>query len=760
MQHHVFISYSRRDQAWVDPLVAELARRGVKYWLDREGIPFSVPWREEVEDAVQSCDLFLVCDSDHWRTSDPCATEAGFAVRYGKVRLEVSVGQDLTRAAQEIDRTWRQAAHDHGTATELLVRAREWDRDGRRGKTLVSRRIRRQFDALPNVAPVEVAFISASRRRSRRKAAVSMALTLVVLVAYLSGRVAPETEREVNKRLAEQAAIYVSVGAALAAIEDDPYKGLELASDRGDNESAAYATIHEEASAVNLPDDAFTLPEPARQFTDPTVSSQVRVIAQDGDVWVRNTNDRTQRSARQMADRPAAAPDGAARRSDVEIRLQAGSSRIQVLREGGLWRTIVLGSAARTARLSPDARWAVVATDTGIALVDIARGTVRDVLRGAPAPVTDLVWTQRSERIWALAGRSVVSWRVTDGTVLLDQPDEWFAEVLPARDTAHLWVASRNGALRLIERDSGTIVRTVRAKGPIHVVAADPSGSIAAVVDTASKLQLVELDTGTAEAVNVPGDCLPGRPVFSPDGHALYVPCRGADVLVVDTRSRRSTGRIDVPEPGVGAVALDRSGNRLFLGTVGGGVYSITPGSGKSPAWLYRVGCAPDIAAIATGAGAGGGPRLLPVGEGTGLSGCTQVAHAQDGTYEWNAFMDSRPDSVLALAAAFDPTGKAFAIGYSDGSVVLHPSDNGMPRRVLPRIAGGVRSMLSLPSAEADGTTGDLYAATRSGLLVRIPWCPSCLSNEAMAREAGQRLRQAESLGLYKPSATTSMPTP
>jgi hypothetical protein len=33
---HVFLSYSRRDQAFVDRLIAELERAGLDVWIDRD----------------------------------------------------------------------------------------------------------------------------------------------------------------------------------------------------------------------------------------------------------------------------------------------------------------------------------------------------------------------------------------------------------------------------------------------------------------------------------------------------------------------------------------------------------------------------------------------------------------------------------------------------------------------------------------------------------------------------------------------------
>ncbi|WP_435186931.1 toll/interleukin-1 receptor domain-containing protein [Streptomyces sp. bgisy126] len=765
MLHHVFVSYSRRDQAWVDALVRELARCRVDFWIDREGIPFSVPWLDEVEDAVQACDLFLVCDSDHWRTSTACATEAAFGVRFDKVRLDVPVGGDVAVAAEEIGRAARHAGRLRGTATELSVRARDWDREGRRARRLAPRRLRRRFDALRGhrpLSPVERAFIAASRRRTARQAVVSVGLVLLLTAAYVSGRAVPQAEEQVGEQLVEQAEAYAGTRDALAVIEDDPYKGLELAAARGGDESVAYAVVHEEALSVKLPDDAFTVPVPTGRFTDATVSSRVRVTARDGALWTRAADDHARRSARRASDDPADTSDGdptgtadGAAPQGTEIRLREGEARVRFFRGGELWRTVALGSVARTARLSPDARWAVVATDTGVALVDVARGTVREELRGAPAPVTDLVWTRRSERVWALAGRTAVSWRVTDGTVVLDRADAWFEDVFRAKDGAHLWVASRDGRLLLVDRDSGTVVRTARVEGTVSGAVSDPGGERAAVVDSgAKKMWTVALDTGTARPVELADGCAPGTPVFSRDGRVLYVPCAYDDVLVVDVRSRRTTGKIDVPEPGGRTVALDPSGSRLFLGTPEGDVYSVPPSSGAAPARLYRVGCAPGIEAVAVGPGS----RLLPVGEGTGLSGCTQLGVGRsDGSYRWNAFIDSPPDSLLAMAADFDPSGKAFAIGYSDGSVVLHPTDNIQPRQVLSGITGGIRAMLTLPAPEPGGdTTGDLYVVTRSGLLVRVPWRPSYLSNAAMAREAARRLRQAETLGLYEPPAAPS----
>ncbi|MFD9223480.1 toll/interleukin-1 receptor domain-containing protein [Streptomyces sp. NPDC060064] len=765
MLHHVFISYSRLDSTWVDNLVRELEARGIDYWIDRRGIPFSVPWREEVEDAVQAGGLFLVCDSEHWRASAPCATEAAYAVQYGKVRLDISVGQDLGSAADQVGRALQHAVRRHGTATELSVKARDWSRHGRGGKGLAPLKLGRKFAALRkerDLSQVEQAYLVASRRRTQRQVAVSAALTLLLVVAYTSARVAPGVEKRVNEQLAEQAEQFMKTQAALSVIDRDPYQGLRLAAALGGNESAKDAAVLETALAVNLPDDAFSLSAEGRQFTDPTIDAQVRVTAKDGTVWARRADDRTRRSASHLpqAEAPSAAGAGAGDSTSptVNVQWQPGSTRIQVLRHGKPWRTVVLGSSAHAARLSPDERWSAVATDTGVTLVDLTRGTVREVLRGAPAPLTDLAWTARGDRIWGLRGRSVFSWKVSDGEVVLDKPDEWFQDVLPAHDGAHLWVVSREGKLRLVARATGAVIRTLNVGGTVNSAAVNPSATDAAVAGAESNgMRIVDLTTGRTSPVRIPSGCASARPVYSRDGRSLYVPCLSGNVLVIDARTRQVTGEIDVPEPGVNALTLVPSGNQLLLGTGKGSVYSVALPPSSSPAFLYQVGCGPRIADIATAPG----PWILPVGEGTGLAGCTQVARPKDdGSLRWDSLIDSPPDSVLALAAVFDPSGSAFAIGFSDGSVALHPSTNFLPRQMLPHIVGGVRSLLSLPTAGSGGRGGDLYVATRSGLVIRVPWCTSCLSNKAMVRTADQRLRRAQTIGLYSPSAPSPTPTP
>jgi hypothetical protein len=45
---HVFLSYARRDQVFVDRLIAELERTGLDVWIDRDDIPGGAAWEATI----------------------------------------------------------------------------------------------------------------------------------------------------------------------------------------------------------------------------------------------------------------------------------------------------------------------------------------------------------------------------------------------------------------------------------------------------------------------------------------------------------------------------------------------------------------------------------------------------------------------------------------------------------------------------------------------------------------------------------------
>lgn len=77
----VFVSYARHDLARVQPLVSRLQERGIKVWLDVEGIDGATVWAGEIAQAIQSSRAVVLM-----------ASRAAFGSEY--VRREISLAAD------------------------------------------------------------------------------------------------------------------------------------------------------------------------------------------------------------------------------------------------------------------------------------------------------------------------------------------------------------------------------------------------------------------------------------------------------------------------------------------------------------------------------------------------------------------------------------------------------------------------------------------------------------------------------------------
>jgi tetratricopeptide (TPR) repeat protein len=77
---HIFISYSRTDSDFADRLQADLLARNFDAWVDRHEIVGSQNWQDEIEKAIQTCDVMLMILS-------PKALESEYVIeeyRYAK----------------------------------------------------------------------------------------------------------------------------------------------------------------------------------------------------------------------------------------------------------------------------------------------------------------------------------------------------------------------------------------------------------------------------------------------------------------------------------------------------------------------------------------------------------------------------------------------------------------------------------------------------------------------------------------------------
>ncbi len=261
----VFISYSRKDAAFVRRLHDALKEAGRESWVDWEGIPPSAEWMAEIQRAIASADTFVFVVSYHSADSTVCRNEVEYAAEQGKRIIPVACAEpDTTAVPDAVARlnwiffrpddpfgerfsTLLEALDtdlEHVRAhTRILVRARAWtDRQEDssyllRGNDLetAERWLVASQGKAPPVTPLQSRYLSEGRRtqaRRQRRLLAGVAIALVVSVtlgvlAYVQRNVAiaARDEAEAQRRLAVARALATESELAVGGTGDR----LELA---------------------------------------------------------------------------------------------------------------------------------------------------------------------------------------------------------------------------------------------------------------------------------------------------------------------------------------------------------------------------------------------------------------------------------------------------------------------------------------------------------------------------------------------------
>lgn len=736
--HHLFISYSREDAAWVFPLRARLQARDLTTWIDQHDIPVTLPWLEEVQRAVAGASLFVLCESPASRASASCNAEVAFAADAAKRCCSVDVGGDLIAAEASIVEALEQLDAAYARRTELAVLARDWDDAGRPRGALAGRRLRKRLRATAHVAPPfaarERAFLRASRTRTRRRGAVSALVVVVAAAALLSIQLASVAQQRIDRANSEQAAFYSRARADLAAAAD-PFTGAGLAALRGANESAVAANVVSAALRFPVPDDAFRVPATARRFTSQPIGATITVADGRGRGWSRPAAGGEVRQVAAVAPTtPRTAGSGA---QHVSFRAEPASGTVTVRRDGRLWRRMTFQAIPSVARLSPDGRELAVADASRVEIADLQLGVVRTLLPGNGASFKDLAWTPDGRRLWGLSGRQAMSWPARDGRVLVDEPGTRFQAVMPSDREGIVWVVDAGGRLRQLGLSNGRVLRTLRVHDKVVAAADDAAGTVAALSGERG-IWIVPL-TGTAPRLVRAAACAPGRASFR-DASTFYVPCLENALLTVSVPDARITARRSYLG-GVSAVKVTPRSKTLLRSDATGRVFAQSPDGDWRLLWTSNCGGKTLRLAVADDERA-----IVPVGGGTGVIGCFRRgvriggAPADPSSWKFDAVSDATQRSRLAETAAFSRSGRIFAYGYSDGTIVLHPTENLVPTETITTVDGTIRDLYV-------DARDDLVAVTDEGIVQRIQLCDACLSNRAMAHDAAARNARSLRLG-------------
>lgn len=280
----VFISYSRKDEAFVRKLHEGLAEQNRDVWIDWQSIPPTAEWLKEIFASIEAADNFLFVVSPDSCASEMCKEEVAYAEANHKRLIPIVCrpvqNNDLPPALARIQ--WIAFTDaNFGTAfnslvqaidtdldwvrshTRLLVRAREWDLKGRdtafllRGMDLQNavQWLAQNFIKEPKAAALQEEYIRASqeleaeearqlkdsneqkRRRGKRFRQLSIALgatlILVIGVALFARRQQAQADSRQSAAQAQQSFALGDSGAALRegieAVERWPTDEAELA---------------------------------------------------------------------------------------------------------------------------------------------------------------------------------------------------------------------------------------------------------------------------------------------------------------------------------------------------------------------------------------------------------------------------------------------------------------------------------------------------------------------------------------------------
>ena len=129
----VFISYSRRDGAFASRLHDALAERGYDVWIDREDIPPSAKWFDEIRAGVAGADGVVFVISPDSAASEVCVRELELAADLGK-RIVPAVcrepdGVAVPEAAASLNWVFLRDSDDFAEGVATLTRALETDLD-------------------------------------------------------------------------------------------------------------------------------------------------------------------------------------------------------------------------------------------------------------------------------------------------------------------------------------------------------------------------------------------------------------------------------------------------------------------------------------------------------------------------------------------------------------------------------------------------------------------------------------------------------
>ena len=215
----VFISYSRKDKPFIQKLNDALDAKGVRTWVDWEGIELASDWMETITGAIQSTDAIIFVISPDSLKSKVCKDELELSVKLNKKLIpilyrepdaKINMHEKLAatnwvylRKQDNFDETIPKLIQSINTDlgwvrqhTQLLGQAVDWEKKNKNSSFLLhgseledAERWMAEASGRENreVLPIQAELISSSRitaTRNQRRLVVTMSVLIVVAIVF------------------------------------------------------------------------------------------------------------------------------------------------------------------------------------------------------------------------------------------------------------------------------------------------------------------------------------------------------------------------------------------------------------------------------------------------------------------------------------------------------------------------------------------------------------------------------------------------